>query len=360
MTVPTNGLPPDYQHPRWVLYTATLGFAFFYICALVAANIIPHGEAEHGWPFVYMVREIRVPGGLSIDYGPWPFYDPPLVWFRPIWLTFNILCGGVLTVASAAIPIYWLRTHRKPVQFSLRSLLVLDAIAACLLGILKFYNSGMNLFGMIVVLPVFILGRFVVYAVPVGLAVVAAHWAVVRSANSVRRGRWIGIHWLTWLAAVVVAGPLLHYSLLAHTQFAYVRTEIPSGFLAVYAYGWPVDYIGNSFSWWAASEDFPISSFHPLSLIADIVVAFVLIASIGFVVDRWICRVERGIPMRLRMILPVAFVVCVLIWVLNHDRFFRPDWYDYPFWLVGIAAVIWSVQFLLVRGVTWSVRRFCR
>lgn len=368
MAIPTYG-SPEYQHPRWLLYTAAFGVAFTYFYVLLAANILPcypcGYEQEHGWPLVYMARESQVRRGVTILYGPWPIDDPPLIWFRPTMLLLDVVCGVVLTVAAGAIALYWLRAHPKPVRFSLRAVFGLTTLVACLLGTLKFYDSRLISWGFFLNLILLVLPRWLVYVVPLGLTIIAAHWIVVRSASSARQRRWIGVHWLTWLAAVAVAGPLLHYSLFTHTGYTYAASEKAAGLLTMEAYGWPFEYLGEfghspEDRLRAATDGFPVRCFHPLPLVADILASFAIIGSVGFVVERWIRRVERGTPMRPRTIAVAVLVVCTLVWTLNHDESFRPRWYDCPSWLFGIAAVIYTIQILAVRGVAWIVQRFSR
>ena len=131
------------------------------------------------------------------------------------------------------------------------------------------------------------------------------------------------------------------------------------------AYGWPLQCRGavgvaTNGGASAASDGFPTNPIHPLPLIADILISLALIASTAFVVGRWIHRVEQNIPMRPIAILVGVVVVCTLIWVLDHDDSFRPDWYDYPSWLLGIAGMIYTIPLLMVRGVVWSIKCLCR
>lgn len=368
MTIPTHG-SPEYQHPRWLLYAAAFGVAFSYFWVLLAANIFPcypcGYSQEHGWPLVYMARGSRVPGGITILYGPWPIDNPPLVWFRPTMLLFDVVCGVALTVAAGAIPLYWLRTHPKPARFSLRVLFGLTALVACLLGTLKFYDSRLLSWGFFLNLTLLSLPRLLVYVVPLGLTIIAAHWIVVRSANSGRQRRWIRLHWLTWLAGVAVAGPWLHYSLFTHTGYTYVSSEKAAVLLTMEAYGWPFEYLGAlgrspEDRLYAAANGFPVRCFHPLPLVANILASCAIIGAVGFVVEGWIRRVERGIQMRPRAIVVAVLLVCVLSWDLSHWGPFGPRWYDCPSWLFGIAAMLYTILILVVRGVAWFVQRFSR
>lgn len=201
--------------------------------------------------------------------------------------------------------------------------------------------------------------------VPLGVTVIAAHWIVVRSARSARQPRWIRLHWLTWLAAVAVGGPLLHYSLFTHTGYTYAASEKAAFLVPMEAYGWPVEYVselGHSPEdrLYAAAYGLPLRCFHPLPLVANILASCAIIGSVGFVVERWIRRVERGTPMRPGAIAVAVLLVCTLIWSLNHYGPFRPRWYDRPSWLLGIAAIIYAIQILAFRGVAWFVQRLSR
>ena len=334
MSIPTSN-PLDHKHPRWLLHTAALCSAIFYSCVFLAANICPHGLQEHGWPFVYMVREWRVPGGLTFVYGPWPLYSPPLVSFEPMWLVLNILCGIVLTCLAAAITLFWLRVCPRPLQFSLRILFGFAIVVACLLGLIKYFEP--NQWNMIfVALIALLFARMFAYVVPIACLVVAAHWTVVRSAKSQRRCRWAGIHWLTWLTVAFVAGTVMHYSV----------------FMSDWGqrYGWPLTYQAQSDrDCWHASEFlsalFPMGFLKATALIADLLVWLMIVAATGFVVERWVRQIEQGIPTRLAALFlagTVLFggIICTSELTLPC----WPEWYDFPFWLFGIACTIFAVE----------------
>jgi hypothetical protein len=173
---------PDRQEPRWLLHTAATGSALVYGCIFAGANILGGRGQQHGWPFVYMAREVRVPGELhNILYGPWPLFSPPLLSFEPMWLLLDILCGIVLTCLAAAISVYWLRVRRPPIQFSLRSLFVLTTVVACLLGLFKYFVPHFgNSYGLWFTIAwcMLLLARIFVYIVPVASLVTAVHWVV--------------------------------------------------------------------------------------------------------------------------------------------------------------------------------------
>ena len=188
MPIPSEE-PVTYQHPRWLVRCATIGFVLLYVCSLSAANIFPHGNnvnlnQQHGWPFVYMVREWQIPGGMSVFYGPWPFDDSPIVLFRPILLGLNCLIGILLTVFAATIPAYWLRVRQRPVQFSLQTLFLVTTLVACLLALLKvFCPEQFEHFNVWTAIELAIVLSFLLayYVVPACMVLSVAHWLVVRS-----------------------------------------------------------------------------------------------------------------------------------------------------------------------------------
>ena len=187
--------PAAYQHPRWLVRCATIGFVLLYVCSLFVANILPHGDQRHGWPFVYMVRQWRVPGPFTIMYGPWPFDDPPIVQFRPILLGLNCLIGVLLTVFAAIVPAYWFRVRQRPVQFSLQTLFVATTLVACLLALLKYcYPEQIDHFNIWSALEIALVSSFllVYVVVPACMALTAAHWLVVRSAQFRPAGAVVG------------------------------------------------------------------------------------------------------------------------------------------------------------------------
>jgi hypothetical protein len=348
MQIPAH-VPPEYHHPRWLLYATASGSAFIYACVLLAANVFPYGGDpgyQHGLPFVYMVRESQVPGGLTIFYAPWPLDDPPLVEFRPTFLLLNVLCGSLLTAAAAVIPLYWLRVHRRPLHFGLRAAFGLGAVVLGLLGLFRFYHPNE---GILSAIDLFVPVPLLVYVLPGCLIVIAAHRMVVLSARSARRRRWLGIHWLTWLAAVAVGGPLLHYSMFTATGWWLGATHEVRDFHP--AFGWPFEYSGQY-------RGLGIRCFSPSAFVADTVVWLTIVASTIFVVERWVRRVEQGVPMQKRAILYAALAVGIMIWILNTDQSFRPEWYDACSWLLGIASTIYAAEVLIVGNWKLVVRQF--
>jgi len=206
---------PAPQHPAWFVRSVAVGFPAVYACSLVAANVYPHGDQQHGWPFVYMVRLSRVPGPLpNILYGPWPFFNPPIVQFQPALLLVNIFCAGLLVTMATAVPVYWLRRSVSRFQFGLRSLLVLTAVVACAFSLLKWFSLHANYSWMAAVVLI-VASRFLVAFFPALMVLTFAHWLVLRATEAGRSGRWMGLHWLTWLAICVVGGPCLHYGIVA-------------------------------------------------------------------------------------------------------------------------------------------------
>ena len=192
-------------------------------------------------------------------------------------------------------------------------------VVACSLGILKFcaprWLDPELVFAVIVIL----LPRLLLYAIPAGLVVVAAHWTVIRSTSSTRRCRWLGIHWLSWLAVAAVGGPFFHYSLIAYTGM--VAVELPAlairiaagnpALRVVLGYGWPLTY-------WSVG---PLDTYlAPLSLVADAVVWLAATVATGFIVERWVRRVEQRDSMRPSAFLSALFVACVSIWVVSNDH----------------------------------------
>ncbi len=282
-------------------------------------------------------------------------HDSPLIRFRPTLLFLDVLCGGLLAVVATVIPAYWLRVRGRPVQFSLRALFGLMTVVACSLGILKFCAPRWLDPELVLAVIVILLPRLLLYAIPAGLVVVAAHWTVIRSTSSTRRCRWLGIHWLSWLAVAAVGGPFFHYSLIAYTGMVAVELpalaiKIAAGYPAlrvVLGYGWPLTY-------WSVG---PLDTYlAPLSLVADAVVWLTATVATGFIVERWVRRVEQRVSMRPSAFLSALFVACVLIWVLSNDHSYHRDWYDYPPWLLGIAVMVYAAELLVLRQLNLVAR----
>jgi hypothetical protein len=351
MTLPTQ-THPDYQHPRWLLRAAAWGSALIYGCIFVAANIGPQPRGQvHGWPFVYMVREGLVPGGLTIVYGPWPLFSPPLISFELRWLLLNVLCGIILTFLAAVISLYWLRRCRR-LQFGLRSLFAAVALVACLLSAFKVcfpkFGSGLALFE--IGWCMFVLARMLVYTIPVGCVVTAAHRAVILSAASQRRRRWAGLHWLTWLAIAFVGGLLMHYSIFVDTS-------------CISEFGWPFTYqADHEACCWFSSEFMqfllPMSCLKALGLIADILVWLAMTAATAFVVERWIRRIEQAAPTRPALFLAGAVLAGGMIFAMPLDQSSQHIWYEYPIWLLGIACAIFVALLAVFSGAAWLCLRF--
>jgi hypothetical protein len=244
--------------------------------------------------------------------------------------------------------VYWLRARGKPFQYSLRALFGLTTVVACYLGILKFYAPDSLRLGSVLEVILLLLPWLLLYAVPAGLVITAAHWTVVRSTDSARRCRWLGFHWLSWLAVAAVGGPFFHYSLMADTGIVDVESPAPASLVAVgsatvlravVACGWPLKY---------SSLDSSVRYFAPFALTADTLVWLTAMVAMGFVVERWVRRVEQRISMRPTAFLSAIFVAYVVICVLLNDPSSRPDWYDYPSWLLGIAATVYAAELLIV------------
>ena len=346
----------DYRPPRWFLVAAACAVALLYAAAMTAINLFPFGGGwnptpvrafagyayEHGWPLVYMLRAM-VNNARTLDYGPWPVYDSPLIEFRPALLFLNVLCGGLLALSATVIPVYWLRVRRRPLQFSLRALVGTITVVACLLGLAKWYNPDWVSLNTALGLLLIVLPRVLLYALPAGLILVAAHWAAGRTAGSPSRGRWRGIHWLTWLAIAAVGGPFLHYAILADTTPVY--------YSRMGTYGWPLRYGHQCLGFSAAYFNF-------FAFGADLAVWLLVVAATGFIVQRWVRRVQQRTAMRPSAILVALAVAGVVIWIVNLDDSLRPAWYDYPSWLLGIAAAVYAAGLLVPRPLN-RVARIC-
>ena len=143
-----------------------------YACVHVVANVFPYDGGEHGWPLVYMVRATRMPGALSVYYGPWPIFDPPLVSFHVILLAFNVLLGIGLALCAAVIAVYWLRITRTSPRFSLLALLGFMTAVCCLAA----FVMMMVVQPSDVVWPMIVIAQRCVYIVPCLLIVTLVHW----------------------------------------------------------------------------------------------------------------------------------------------------------------------------------------
>ena len=312
--------PPGYQHPRWFVWCAALGFAALYLCALVVANVFPYyrqQEQEHGWPFVYMVREGRVPGGLTIYYGPWPLDDPPLLKFWPAMLVANVLCGVALAAVASTVPVYWLRVRGRPVHFSLLSLFVLTTLVACICSLLKWFNPSANYFSMAVA-AIVLSSWFALAFFPACMVLMVAHWLVLRFA----RCRWI----LTWIAVCAVGVLCLHF----------VVSD-------VYRHnGWPWKYDFQS-------QSGSNAQFNPFAFVGDWMVWLAVVPATGFVVARWARRVQERVTFTNVSFLAAVVALTVPIWTLSWDQWFGPQWYEYYAWYFGLAATIYAIEVLTVR-----------
>ena len=302
----------DQSQAPWPLSTTAYLWALTYGCIFVAANICPYRflvskDQQHGWPFAYMLREWRVPGPFTVLYGWWPLDKPPLIWFRPTALLLNVLVGVLLTCLTAFIAEYWVRRNPKFFHLSVRRLIGLIAVVACSIGLLELYIAGGSFPLWFYAMLVCVIAEILVYITPVFSIAAVAHWLVVRSACSERRRRWFGLHWLTWLTLVAFVCSFLHYCLI--TQTGYAGTPY-----SWYAYGWPYQFRN------APPEadgsgliGFLVSSYSPLKLIADISIWLTTIAMTGFVIERWVRRVERGVRTHPVMILALVLVVGFMI-----------------------------------------------
>ncbi len=330
---------PAYRQPRWLVPCAALGFALLYACGLVVANVFPSKDQKCGWPFVFMVRQSIMPGSLTIMYRPWPLDNTPIVQFRPTLLYLNVLIGSVLTALATIVPIYWLRLRERPFHFSLRSLFVLTTIVACYFAALKCLILGRGVAWPVEAWLMLAYYRLIVarillidYFFPISIVLTAAHWLVMRSYAAGRQYRWLGLHWLTWIAVCAVGGPCLHYAIFTDE------------------YGWPLQYYG-SISYSAVplnSSSSAVPRFNWPSLVGDIVVWLAATAATAMVVEGWIRRVQRRIPMRQFAIFAAYFAFAGAFWILNADDSFRLDWYDYYSWFFGLTATFFATQVLTV------------
>jgi hypothetical protein len=323
--------------------------AFLYAAAVVWINLFPFfwgwnpypalspPHYDHGWPLVYMVRD-GINNLRTFGCGPWPLDDCPLLQFRPTLLLLNILCGGVLALSATVAPVYWLRVRRRPFQFSLRALLGTITVVACLLGMLKWYNPRLVSVKTALGLLLVVLPQVLLCALPTGLILVAAHWAAGRTADCPSRGRWRGIHWLSWLAVAAVGIPFLHDAFLADTRAAVWG----GGALGRGGWGWPLRYE-------VCLAGDPVGPVSFPAFAADLAVWLLVVAATGFVAERWVRRVQQRTAMRPSAVLGALLVTGVVVWIVSLDDLRRPAWYDYPSWLLGIAAAVYAAGLLITR-----------
>jgi hypothetical protein len=353
---------PEYRHPRWLLRTATWGSALAYGGIFAGANILGYRGQVHGWPFVYMVREWRIQGPLTMVYGPWPLWSPPVVSVEPGLLLLNILCGTLLTCLAPVICLYWLRVRRRPLQFSLCTLFASTAVVACLLSLLRllYPELGDWHWGALEIAWCFLrLTQVFVYFVPAALLFTAAHWAVLAGANAKLRSRWVGVHWLTWFAILVVGTSLIHYSAFTVTSYA--------------SYGWPLVYQTRPYAESMLTSRFisflfpttylalPVGCLKAIGLTTNVLTWLAMIAATGFVIERWIGHVEQRIPSQSASILAgIVIVGGGILCILALDPSHRPEWYDYPSWLFAIACTLFVVQLVVFGSVRWLFGRFRR
>lgn len=341
---------PDDAPPRWQLHCAGWGCAALYACALVVANVFPRLNHRHGWPLVYMVRETRVPGDLTVFYGPWPFDDPPLVTFSAGFLAINGFLGTLLAFVAAILVIYWLRVTRLSFRFSLRTLMAGMVAISISMALVMSLSHPLHVVGMAVYVA-----QLSVYTVPCMVVVTTAHWILNRSKGTWHKRRLAGIHWLSWLALGLMSGPFLYHSFLERTGSLWVgRENGPPGIIALASYGWPFQHFWAEYKgqgrMWAISEGFPVSYFDPLALLGNVLVAFATFSATVFAIERWVRRTERDRHMSRGTVLMTLVAVATIVGVLTLDRSFRPDWYVYPFWLLGVACMVFTVTVLVARG----------
>jgi hypothetical protein len=210
----TSGSPPSSARGHiWVSAATT---TIVLVPALLVGNILPWVNQWHGWPLTYMVREMRVPGGLSMFYGPWPLDDPPLEEFRAWALAFNVAVGVGLVLSAAASGAYILGIRNRPLQFSLLWLFLLMTFVAVLLALTPLtirllHGVDMQWTRWGLLNP---LSRLVLNGTSFGVMVVGAHFFVSRASQWARPPRWIQLHAVTWITSLVTCGPFLHHALL--------------------------------------------------------------------------------------------------------------------------------------------------
>jgi hypothetical protein len=319
--------PAAYKHSRWLSYIVTIGFGFICLCGLTAANIIPLGFQEHGWPFVYMERLDRVPGPLpNILYGPWPFYDPPLVSFRPLMLAANVLCGAFFVAISILAAKYWLLVRQQPFHFTVRTLLVLMTAVACVCGAMKTWFPSAN-YPLIAAYGSAELRWFG----PLCFLLVAAHWLVVRGTRAGRSPRWKGLHRITWIAMFAIGAPFLHFWLTTNGS----------------VYGWPFRYVDKgyfkSLGFTSYSGE---ATFEWPALVGDILIWAVIVAATAWVAEGWVRRVEQRQPTRKIAILALAIAIVATVGLFVEDDKLRPETYEFYAVFAGLTALIFTIELL--------------
>jgi hypothetical protein len=346
---------PEYRHPRWLLWTAACGAALAYGCVFAAANVLARPTWEwrlrqYGWPLVYMERQ-------KFARYQWLAYPSSITSFKPGLLLVDVLCGILLSALAAAIVLYWLRRRHEPLQFSLRSIFLLTTVVAVCLGVhgcvpRNWYPYPPN--DVQVWLALF---HFLVNAVPILLAVTAAHRATVACVNWRRRRCWLGTHWITWLAMAAIGGPLLHYSLFSRTGLYWL------GKIPLPVRGWPHSFPVN-FDEFSSDDLLAFSenvSDRPAIIFAgviDVLVWFAALAAIGLIIERWIRRIEASIPIRPGPFLLAAIIAGLTVAIITtKDGEVVPAWYDCPSWLLGIVLTLYAAAVLVSCGAAWCFGR---
>jgi hypothetical protein len=109
-------------------------------------------------------------------------------------------------------------------------------------------------------------------------------------------------------------------------------------------FGWPLEYFAANRYYSLASRNF-----NPHALAGDLAVWLAITAATGFVVERWVSRVEQSAPMRKRAICAAALAVFVTLWILDMSQARQPEWYDYLSWFFGLIATIYAAEVLVIR-----------
>jgi hypothetical protein len=317
----------EYHPPRWLLLSTAIGCAIAYAVIFAGGNIFMIKmevlSQQYGWPFTYMTRDSFNLSNKHLFYDSWPLDNPPIVQFDAFLLCLNIICGIILTFIAAMLPIYWLRTRGRPFSYSLGSLFEIMTIGICLAGLASFFRRC-NTYecGLLDFVKFFLfLCTKLIYVVPCGSVLLVAHWAVTK--NNGRRQRLFGLHWLTWLAMFApIVLPFYYYSWQIEGLFS-IHLNNPDNFDRIFPK--------------AVTEVWLIS-----------------IAATGFVVETWIRRRERRLPMRRHVVLAAVGVLVAMI-ILSDTLWMSKPIFHSCFW--SIAAAIYAAEILTVDGLRLAWRK---
>jgi hypothetical protein len=91
--------------------------------AMVGINVFPRhpfGDAyEHGRPLIYMTRQTRFDGPLTVYQCFWPFWNAPLAEFDGLYLAIDISLAALFVAASIFAAHRLLIRHSIPITFRL-------------------------------------------------------------------------------------------------------------------------------------------------------------------------------------------------------------------------------------------------